>query len=361
MTGLLFTSRPRASWRAGIAGLLLAALPALSAAQAQPVVQGAGATFPSKVYQRWAQSYEASQRVKVAYKATGSGDGVKQITARAVAFGGTDSPLSPEDLAKHKLVQIPTLVGGVVPVVRLPGVGNNQLVLSGEVLADLFAGKVARWNDPRLAALNPGLTLPNLPVKRVVRADRSGTTDGFTKYLALVSPSFKAEVGAGQLPKWPGEPVTGEGNDGVSKAFSATEGAIAYVSFDRATQDKLPMVRLRNVDGLAVAASETAFRAAIRQSDVHLKGDDMATLLNRPGAESWPITLTSFVLFDAEPAKASDVDPALRFFYWSFQRGDELLKGTGFAPLPSPVQAKLAARFLLVKPKDGGALSYYKQ
>lgn len=333
---------------------------ALALPVAAQTVQGAGASFPSKVYQRWAETFAAQSPLRVDYKATGSGDGVKQAKERKVAFGGTDSPLKPEELAQHKLVQIPTAVGGVVPVVNLPGVASNRLLLDGPLLADLFAGKLARWNDPRIAALNPGLALPATPVQRVVRADRSGTTDGFSRYLAAVSPAFKAEVGASQLPKWPGSTVAGEGNDGVVKQLKATPGAIAYVSFDRVQRDGLAAVRLLNADGKAVAASEAGFRAAIKESDLHQKGDDLATVLNRPGEASWPITLTTFVLIDAAPAKAADVDGALRFFYWAFQNGDRLLAGTGFAPLPTPVQAKLAARFASVKPQDGGRLSYYQ-
>lgn len=332
---------------------------ALLPAYAQ-TVQGAGASFPSKVYQRWAETYAGQSKVLIAYKATGSGDGIKQAKARSVAFGGTDSPLKPEDLEKNKLVQIPTAVGGVVPVVNLPGMASNRLVFDGPLLADLFAGKVARWNDARIAALNPGVALPALPVQRVVRADKSGTTDGFTRYLAVVSASFKDEIGAGQLPKWPGTPLTGDGNDGVVKALKASTGAIAYVSYDRVERDQLTAVRLRNAAGKAVAASEAGFRAAIKESDLHKKGDDLASTFNLPGDATWPITLTTFVLFDAEPAKAETVDPALRFFYWAFLNGDKLLAGTGFAPLPTPVQARLATRFAQVRPQQG-TLSYTVQ
>ncbi len=328
---------------------------------AQAKVQGAGASFPSKVYQRWAETYASSSKVTVEYKATGSGDGIKQASERKVVFGGTDSPLKPEELVQRKLVQLPTAVGGVVPVVNLRGVASNQLVLNGELLADLFAGKVARWNDPRIAALNPGVALPATSVQRVVRADKSGTTDGFSKYLALMSASFKAEVGAGQLPKWPGEPITGEGNDGVVKALTSTDGGITYVSFDRVIRDKLTAVRMRNAAGKDVAASEAGFSAAIRESDVHKNGDDLASVLNQAGDNSWPITLTTFVLFDAAPAKGETVDAGLRFFYWAFLNGDRLIKGTGFAPLPTQVQAKLTNRFALIKPQDGVALTYYRQ
>lgn len=337
---------------------LLLTLACVAPAQAERPVQGAGASFPSKVYQRWTDSYAQAGQVKVVYKPTGSGDGVQQITERKAMFGGTDSPLSAEELSKRKLVQLPTVIGGVVPVVKLPGVAANQLNLSGELLADLFAGKVIRWNDARIAALNPGLRLPDLPVRRVVRAEKSGSTEAFTKYLALMSVGFKAEVGAGQLPKWPGETLRGEGNDGMVRQLQATEGAIAYVSYDRVVKDRLVGVRLRNAEGRFVGASEAGFRAAVRESDLHRKGDDTASVLNQAGADSWPITLTSFVLFDAEPDKAVDVNGALHFFYWAFQRGDRLFEGTGFAPLPLSVKAKLAARFMAVHPRDGQPLKY---
>jgi phosphate transport system substrate-binding protein len=339
--------------------LALLALPLLALAQA-PNVKGAGASFPSQVYQRWAENYARTHHVVVQYRATGSGDGIKQAVARSVAFGGTDAPLSAADLRLRKLVQVPTAVGGVVPVLNVRGIGTNQLVLSGALLADIFLGRVQRWNDPRIAELNPGVPLPSLTIQRVVRADRSGTSEGFSRYLASVSEGFASTAGASQQPKWPGQPITGEGNDGVIKVLQATEGAIAYVSFDRVQREALSALRLQNATGRAVAASEAGFRAAIRQSALHLKGDDQASVLNQPGSDSWPITLTTFVLIDAAPARAADVDGALRFFYWAFTNGDRQLAGTGFAPLPASVQARLAARFATVKPRDGAPLSYYK-
>jgi len=320
-------------------------------------VQGAGATFPSKVYDRWAQSYEKAGGAKVVYKPTGSGDGIKQASARSVQFGGTDSPLPADELAKRKLVQIPMLVGGIVPVVHLPGVGD-RLQLDGPLLADIMIGLIARWNDARIVTLNPGLVLPPLPIKRIVRADKSGTTDGFTRYLAQVSTTFKQEVGASQLPKWPGEVEAADGNDGVVKALKTREGGITYVSFDRVGRDHLQGVKLRNAAGHFLAASEAGFRAAIVDSDLHRKGDDLASLLDRPAVDAWPITLTSFVLLDAEPAKAELAGPALRFLYWCFMHGDDLTRGTGFAPLPISVQTRLAARFAAVKARDARMIDY---
>jgi len=334
-----------------VASLLLA-----SSTIAQPV-QGQGATFPSKVYDTWARAFEKAGGGIVAYKGTGSGDGVKQITARKVDFGGTDSPLPVAELAKQKLVQIPMLVGGIVPVIHLPGLGA-PLQLDGELLADIFLGRVKVWNDARIAALNPGAGLPAWPIKRVVRAEKSGTSEGFSRYLAGASARFKGEVGASQAPAWPGEPLKVEGNDGMVQTLRATPGAIAYVSYDRVLRDKLASVKLLNASGRFVLPTESGFRAAILESDMYRQGDDLATLLDRPGNEAWPITLTSFVLVDAEPATAAKALGALKFLYWCFMHGDDLTRGTGFAPLPVSVQSRLATRFTQVRPKDGQLPAY---
>lgn len=335
-----------------VAGTFGLALPALAQ------VQGAGATFPSKVYLKWAQAYEKSAGVRVDYKPTGSGDGIKQISARAVQIGGSDSPLPPAELAKRQLVQIPMLVGGMVPVVNLPGVAPNRLRLSGELLADIMGGQVQRWSDARIAALNPGLALPALPIRRVVRAEKSGSTEGFTRYLAMASKSFAASVGASQLPNWPGEVLKAEGNDGVAAAMAGNEGAIGYVSYDRLGKGRISAVLLRNADGQWVAASEQGFRSAIRHSALSDGEDDTVPLLDRPGFDTWPITLTSFALIDAAPPLADKAGPPMRFLYWCFMHGDELTRGTGFAPLPVQVQSRLAARFAAVKSVDGRPVPY---
>lgn len=341
-----------------LGALLLTAL-LWAGAPVQAQVQGAGASFPAQVYARWGDSFgKLKGGSPVSYRASNSADGIEKITSRAVQFGGTDLPLSGEELGKRRLVQVPMMVGGIVPVVHLPGVADKRLQLSGELLAELMGGQIARWNDARIAALNPGLALPGLPVKRVVRADRSGSSDALTRYLSLVSPAFKAAVGSGAAPKWPGEVLRAEGSEGMVRELRGTPGAIGYVGHDRAVQDRLVTARLRNAAGRFVAASESGFRAAIRESELHERGDDLAQLLNRPGLESWPITLTSFVLVDAEPPTAEAAVPVLRFLYWCFTEGDRLTEGTGFAPLPMHLQARLAARFANVRAKDGRPLNY---
>ncbi len=321
-------------------------------------VQGTGATFPAKVYEKWMQTYASNTQATVGYKPTGSGEGIAKAKARQADFGGTDAPLNADELKKYKLVQIPMLVGGVVPVVNLPGIASNKLTLTGEVLADIMAGKVTRWNDTRITALNPGLALPARSIVRVVRADKSGTTHGFTSYLAAVSKPFKESVGVHQLPKWPGDVKTGEGNDGAVQVLRANEGAISYVSFDRVQHDALAAVRLRNAAGNVVAASEEGFRAAISDSGVAREGNDLASLVDRPSPQAWPITLTSFVLVDQEPANVAQASATLRYLYWCFMHGDELTRGTGFAPLPVSLQARLAARFASVRSVNGALPQY---
>jgi phosphate transport system substrate-binding protein len=323
-------------------------------------IKASGATFPSRVYERWTQRFaELNPGVAVHYSPTGSGDGVRQIKARSVQFGGTDSPLNAQQLGENRLVQIPMLVGGLVPVVNLPGVASNQLVLNGELLADLMRGEIRRWDDARIAQLNPGLKLPAMPVARIVREEASGSTEVWVRYLALSSKAFAAQVPVSQKPAWPGSPWPAKGNDGVSALVRGTVGGITYVSFDRVLKDRLSAVRLISPAGNAVAASEAAFRAAILASDVYRKGDDTASLLAVPRPDAWPLTATSYVLLDAAPADMKQADWVARFVYWCFMHGDELTRGTGFAPLPDRVQARLAGRLMQVHGPGGQVPSLF--
>jgi phosphate transport system substrate-binding protein len=341
-----------------LSGLSLTMLFGLaSGAQAQTVT-GAGATFPVKVYERWSAKFEADEGPKVVFQKLGSSKGVELISARKVFFGATDTPLSADELNKRKLVQIPTVVGGIVAVVNVPGIAPNELTLSGEVLADIFSGKITRWSDPQIAALNPKLKLPDAAIQAVVRADKSGSTEAFSKYLANKSSSFKQQVGAGSLPNWPQGFDRQEGNDGVVQRVAQLPGSVGYVSFDRANAKGVTAVKLLNAQGKIVTASEAAFRSAITHSDLGRKGNDTASLLDQAGDASWPITLATYVLLDAQPEKAGDVVAALRFFYFALERGDTAVQGTGFAPMPALVQAQFAARLLQVRPKDGTRINF---
>jgi len=344
-----------ASIRLVVAAALMAVLPAGQAGAATDlVIQGTGASFPSRVYERWAQQFNSlNPGLTVRYTATGSGEGVRQIQARTVHFGATDSPLSAAQLAEFKLVQIPMVVGGLVPVVNLPSLGARNLVLDGPVLAALMQGEIRQWNDPRVAALNAGLKLPDTGVQRIVRDDASGSSEVFTRYLGLSSSAFAQAVPAAQKPAWPGQPWRAKGSDGVVAMLQKTLGGLTYVSYDRVAKDRLSAVRLRLADGNVVAASEETFRAALLASDVYRKGDDQAPLLAMPRKDAWPITATSFVLLDARPQQAAQAEAVSRFVYWAFMHGDELTQGTGFAPLPSRVQARLSGRLMQVHGPDG--------
>lgn len=322
-------------------------------------IKGAGATFPSVVYKTWAAGFERERGAKVSYLATGSGDGVRRIVAREVDFGASDSPLSQSDLDKNRLVQFPTAVGGVVPVVNLRGVGPLQLRLDAQLLADIMRGEITHWNDKRIVALNPEVALPAVPIVRVVRAEKSGTTEAFTKYLSAMSISWKASVGHGQLVKWPGQVIAVEGNDGIVKALKETQGAIGYASYDRVIASRLAGVRLRNRSGQYVAPSEEGFKAAVQESDLNRKGDETASLLDQPGPLTWPITITTYVLIDAQPKTAAGARDALQFLYWTFLRGDALVKSSGLTPLPTAIQARLVPRFQKVRPQDGLPLNFY--
>jgi phosphate transport system substrate-binding protein len=328
-------------------------------AHAQVAIKGAGATFPSKVYERWITRFQQEHpEVALSYAATGSGDGVKQVQARAVQFGGSDSPLSAQQLLEHKLVQIPMLIGGLVPVVNVPGVASNHVTISGSVLAEVMAGRISHWDDARITKLNPGVRLPHVPITRIVREDKSGSSEVFTRFLAQSQEAFKAQVEPSQKPAWPTSPgtttlVAAKGNDGVSALLKATKGGISYVSFDRVARDGLTALRLRNGSGADVMASEEAFKAAVLASDVYRMGDDNASLLNQPRIDAWPLTATSFVLLDARPKDLKGAEWAARFVYWCFMHGDDLTRGTGFAAMPSRVQAKLSGRLMQIQGPRG--------
>lgn len=338
------------NWVVGLLGAVSASVAWAGAVQ----ISGTGATFPARVYDRWTQSFmQKNPATRVSYAPTGSGEGIRQATARAVQFGGTDTPLSAKVLADKGLVQIPMLVGGLVPVVNLPGVASNRLVLTGEVLADIMAERITFWDHERIAALNPGLNLPHRAIVRVVREDASGTSEAFTRYLAASSPVFQAAVAVSQKPSWSGKVVAAPGMDGLAHALRANVGAITYLSYDRVQRDDLTAVRLRNPSGKDVAASEEGFREAILGSNVYLQGDDTASLLNVARKDAWPLTMTSYVLLDAKPRDMAVANWTAHYVYWCFMHGDELTRGTGFAPLPSKVQAKLVARLMQIHGPDG--------
>jgi phosphate transport system substrate-binding protein len=312
-------------------------------------VSGAGATFPAPLYQAWAQDYQQASGVRVSYQGIGSGGGIKQIEAGTVDFGGTDKPLKADDLEKNRLMQFPMVIGGVVPVVNLPGIAGGQIRLSGAVLADVFNGKVKMWNDPAIAGLNAGVKLPNLPISVVHRSDGSGTTFLFTSYLAAVSPTWKSGPGASDSIAWP-VGIGGKGNDGVSAFVRQTIGSIGYVEYAYAVQNKLAFVNLQNHDGQYVAPTASAFAASAAGADWTKAPGFYLLLVDQPGASTWPISGATFLLVrkDTDAAKRAEV---LKFAEWTFKNGDAKASGLNYVPLPEPVKALVRTSWGAEAPK----------
>ncbi len=327
---------------------LLVGLPQPSYAQAPNEISGAGATFPSLVYTTWAFAFAKEKGIQVKYLASGSGAGVRAIGAHEVDFGATDTPISVSEEARQGLLQFPTIVGGVVPVINIPGVNTQTLKITPALLSDIFRGTIRNWNDPRIAAANPGLKLPDLKLALVMREDVSGTTDTLASYLATANSDWQDRRGR-RLP-WSGIAAAVKGNDGVAGYVRDTVGAMGYVSLDRAVKFKLSAVLMQNKDGVFVAASEKAFAKAVANSA--LKDNARAPLVNMAGAESWPIVAATFVLVDAKP-KTPAAARALQFFYWAMLKGDDAIVGTGFAPLPAATQTRVVQQLAAVTALDG--------
>ncbi|MBL8485287.1 MAG: phosphate ABC transporter substrate-binding protein PstS, partial [Rhodocyclaceae bacterium] len=279
-------------------------------------VTGAGASFPAPVYAKWADAYNKATGNRINYQSIGSGAGIKQIAAKTVDFGATDMPLKPADLDKDGLMQFPTVIGGVVPVVNVPGVKPGDLKLTGALLADIYLGKITKWSDPALANANPGLKLPDQAIGVVRRADGSGTTFIFTNYLSKLSPDWKQKVGEGTAVQWP-VGVGGKGNEGVSAFVQKLPGAIGYVEYAYAKQNKLTYAMLQNADGVFVAPGDDAFKAAASGAQWE-KTAFYEILTNQPGKSSWPITGATFILMHKQQDKPAQGTEALKFFDWAY-------------------------------------------
>jgi len=320
-------------------------------------VNGTGATFPAKVYQQWAEDYTRQTGRVLQYKPTGSSAGVKQISEGAVDFGATDVPLSQAELDKRGLFQFPTLVGGIVPFVNLPGVGPGQMQLDAATLARLWAGTITRWNDPAIRALNPGLDLPALPVQRVVRSDGSGTTTVFVQYLRQAAPAEAAAIEPdGGRARWPGQTLAADGTSKLVATVKATPGAIGYASSDYTLRDKLAGVRLRNPRGEFVDPTLPAFKAAMSAGGLFRTSLEPTPLLDIDGIGVWPIVTATYILVPREPASLERASRTLNFFFRSFQQGDKAVAGTGFAPLPIATQARIVGLLSGFKTPAGRAV-----
>lgn len=305
-------------------------------AQAQQIT-GAGATFPAPVYAKWGEAAKAATGIELNYQAIGSGGGQNQIINRTVDFGASDAPVDTAKLEQNHLLQFPAVMGALVAIVNLPGIEANKLKLTGELLADIYLGKIAKWNDPRLVEANRGLALPNLAIAPVYRADGSGTTFVFTSYLSAVSPDWKAQVGADKSVKW----VAGngaKGNDGVAATTKQVRGAIGYVEYAYATQNKLTTTQLRNKAGHFVAPTLAGFTEAANSGDWKGASNYAVNLIDTAGANAWPIVSATFILLPKDPKDAAASANVIRFFDFAFKNGGDTAKSLDYIALPAGVQ-----------------------
>jgi phosphate transport system substrate-binding protein len=296
-------------------------------------VTGAGASFIYPVMSKWSADYAQASGKQVNYQSIGSGGGIAQIKAGTVDFGSSDAPLKPEELAKFGLAQFPSVIGGVVPVINVPGVPSGALKLDGDLLADIFLGKVKAWNDPRIVALNGGVQLPSKKITVVHRSDGSGTTFNFVNYLSKVSGDWKSKVGEGTSVKWP-TGIGGKGNEGVAAYVKQINGGIGYVELSYALQNKMAYARLKNAAGNYVLPSDETFSAAAASADWAGARDFYLVMTNAPGADSWPITATNFILMYKQPKNAASARQAREFFQWVYANGDAQAKALDYVPLP---------------------------
>jgi phosphate transport system substrate-binding protein len=310
-------------------------LSVLAASAMAAEITGAGATFPFPIYAKWAEAYKAKTGNSMNYQSIGSSGGIKQIKAKTVDFGATDAPVSFEDLEKDGLVQFPAIIGGVVPVVNIEGVKPGQVKLTGELLADVFSGVIAKWNDKRIADMNPGVALPDAAITVVHRADGSGTTAVFTDYLAKVNPNWKSTVGAGAAVKWPAaSSVGGKGNEGVAANVSRIKNAVGYVEYAYAKKNNMTHLNLRNQAGQVVAPDDETFAAASASTDWSKVPGMGIYLTNAPGAKSWPITGASFILMYKDPANKANSAEVLKFFEFAFKEGKKMAADLEYVPMP---------------------------
>jgi len=311
-------------------------------------ITGAGATFPYAVYTKWAEAYQQATGNKVNYQGIGSSGGVKQIKAKTVDFGGTDAPLKEEDLDAAGLVQVPTVMGGVTIVTNIPGIESGKLKLDGNTAANIFRGAITKWNDPAIARLNPGVTLPDLAITVSHRSDGSGTTFVFTHYLAKQSLAFKRDVGAGNTVDWPANAVGGKGNPGVAANVQKIKGAIGYVDIADATINKMNFVALKNRAGNYIVPNQDAVADAAAGANFKVKG--MAPdLLDQPHKNAWPITSATYMLAYEKGADAAKQKDVVNFFTWSLNNGQKMAEELGFVPLPSSVVKMVEAEMKNIK------------
>ncbi|MBM3576593.1 MAG: phosphate ABC transporter substrate-binding protein PstS [Alphaproteobacteria bacterium] len=332
------------------------ALAVMAGAASAMDISGAGATFPYPIYAKWAEAYKKETGNGLNYQSIGSGGGIKQIKARTVTFGATDQPLKADDLQSAGLIQWPQVIGGIVPVVNLDGVTGGELTLNGETIAKIFLGEITKWDDAAIKKLNPKVKLSSAPIVVVHRSDGSGTTFNFTNYLSKVSPDWKSKVGENTSVEWP-VGIGAKGNEGVANNVANTKGALGYVEYAYAKQNKLTHTKMINKDGKTVAPSMDSFQAAAAGADwAHAEGF-YEILTNEPGAKAWPITAATFILLPKEPKDEAAAAEAMKFFAWAFAHGGKMAEELDYIPMPKAVVELIKKTWANVKGTDGKPLS----
>lgn len=301
-------------------------------------ITGAGASFPAPVYSKWAAEYNKATGVKVNYQSVGSGAGIRQIDAKTVDFGASDMPQTDEVLKQKGQIQFPTVIGGTVPVVNIKGIGPGQMKLDGQVLGDIYLGKITKWNDPAIKALNPTLPLPDVAIAPVRRADGSGTTFNFTNYLSTVHAEWKAKVGEGTAVNWP-VGAGGKGNEGVAAFVNRLPNSIGYVEYSYVKQNKMTYALMKNKDGVFVAPDDETFKAAAAGADWNKSFFQL--IVNQPGKNAWPISTATFILMNLKQDKPANATETFKFFTWAYKSGDKIAEDLDYVPMPDNVMAAI--------------------
>ena len=335
-----------------VMGVAAMSFATLSAAQD---VTGAGASFPAPLYSKWAADYNKATGVKINYQSVGSGAGLRQIEAKTVDFGASDAPLKDEELVKKGLVQFPTVIGGVVPVVNIAGITPGQLKLSGQVLGDIYLGKITKWTDPAIKALNPTLALPDAAIAPVRRADGSGTSFIFTNYLSKANAEWKSKVGEGTAVNWP-VGAGGKGNEGVAAFVGRLPNSIGYVEYAYVKQNKMTFAQLKNAAGNFVSPEDSAFKAAAAGADWAKTFYQILT--EQPDKDSWPITGATFILMQKSQEKPAQAASSLKFFEWAYKGGDKVADDLDYVPMPASVKAIIEKSWADIKDTSGKAVAY---
>jgi phosphate transport system substrate-binding protein len=345
----------KSSFSYSLLALAAASTFTFSGAVSAQEITGAGASFPAPIYAKWASDYNKATGVKVNYQSIGSGGGIKQIDSKTVDFGASDMPQADDVLKSKGQMQFPTVIGGVVPVINVKGIEPGQLKLNGQVLGDIFLGKITKWNDAAIKAINPTLALPDAAIAPVRRADGSGTTFIFTNYLSKVNPEWKSKVGEGTAVNWP-VGAGGKGNEGVSAFVNRLPNSIGYVEYSYVKQNKMNYAVMQNAAGTFVNPDEDAFKAAAAGADWNKSFYQILT--NQAGKGAWPISGATFILMHVKQDKPANGTEVLKFFNWAYANGDKAASALDYVPLPASVVALIQKSWGEIKDNGGKAIAY---